>query len=227
MSGRDNLEAWFARADERDRDDGRTAYEIYRSTIRQFADLYGHTFERVLSAFVALSPNSDYYGNLRSLISLLEAMKNGVSRERVVISTYNHCRDRAWAYLHGTDLFLATARGLKVRSFFLNIFDPCDPVPVTIDGHMALIWRNDDAGTMKEAKVSRREYEQISAAIRRLARDRNLVPNQVQATLWLARKRVLNVKFEAQLDLFSHPIAVRPQEVAPYPFRAESERVDG
>lgn len=227
MTGRNNLESWLDRADDRDRSDGRTAYRVYQQMIALIADRYGQPFERVLSAFVALSPNSDYFGNLRSLISVLDGVRNKVPLERVTVATYNHCRDRAWRYLLGTELFLASARGLKVRSFFLNIFDPDDPGPVTIDGHIALAWRADDAGTVKQSKVSPRDYAQISATIRRIARDRGLIANQVQATIWLARKRVLRIRFDQQLDLFSHPIAVRPDEIAPFPLRAATEGING
>lgn len=211
-----NLWAIWHSADAQDLRDGREAYGIYNKVIREFADHYGVTFERALSAFVALSPNSDYFGNLRSLASVLAGIRDGRECSSVVVSTYNHCRDRAWLYATGQQLFLASAKGPKIRSFFLNIFDPADPIPVTIDGHMVCAWSGIDA-PMKDSFVSSTQYRTISVAVRRVAYKVGLVPNQVQATLWMTRKRIKRIKFASQLDFFSHPIMVTPDEARPYP----------
>lgn len=218
-SGR-NLRMLFDQADAQDIRDGLAAYSIYNRVIRDFADQYAVTFERALSAFVALSPNSDYFGNLRSLASVLRGVQQGIPPEAITVSTYKHCRDRAYSYATGEVLFLAKARGHKIRSFFLNVFDPSDPYPVTVDGHISCAWQGINA-TMREALVPPREYARIASAVRRLASDVGMIPNQAQATIWMARKRVMRIKFQAQADLFAHPIMVTPREAMPYPSATE------
>lgn len=47
------------------------------------------------------------------------------------------------------------------------------------------------------------EYKEVAKAVSRLARHVDLIPNQLQATIWFARKRILNIKFDPQLDLFA------------------------
>lgn len=220
MSGTRNLRQLLRLADRLDRESGAVAYRSYHQVIGDFAEHYEQPFDRALAAFAALSPNSDYFGNLRSLASVLDGYRQGVPRDHITVSTYKHCRDRALAYLSGEACFLSTVRGLKIRAFYLNILNPDDPRPVTIDGHMVCAWRGVDA-PMKQSLVRPREYEQVASGFRRLARTEGLLPNQLQATLWLTRKRVLRIKFDGQLDLFAAGVnpsglMVSPREALPY-----------
>jgi hypothetical protein len=76
--------------------------------------------------------------------------------------------------------------------------------------------------TMKEAIVrTKGEYKRISDATMRLAKLEGLVPNQLQATIWFARKRTRRIKYNAQLGLFDDPTdkwgtVVRAFDAPPY-----------
>jgi len=217
-----NLRALIEQADADDIAEGRQAYSRYHTVMRWFAARYGVPFDRTVAAFVALSPNSDYYGNLRSLASVLDGYVKGVPVERITISTYNHCRNRAHAYVGGDVSFLATVKGPKIRSFYANIVDPSDPHPVTVDGHMNAAYRAERL-TMKEAILrGRREYEAIAQAVRELAHAYDMIGNQAQATIWFARKRTLGIVYNPQLRLFGDPsdkwqTLVDPADAPPYP----------
>lgn len=195
-----HLRAMFDRADAVDRREGRLAYSRYHAVMKEIAAKYDLTLPRVVGAFVALSPNSDYAGNLRSLISLLDGLTKGHSPDQVVVSTYRHALMRAWEYANGVP-FLSHAKGLKTRAFYRNVLDPTDPEPVTVDGHMMAAWLGQNL-TMKEAKVGARDYRRISDAVQALAAEEGMIANQVQATIWFARKRSLQIKYDPQLDLF-------------------------
>lgn len=219
MSGR-NLRRMFDMADSIDRQEGRLAYLRYHQVIARFAVHYDAPFDQTLAAFVALSPNSDYFGNLRSLASVLDARRKGRPVFEATVSTYNHCRARAWSYLTGEVDFLETVKGPKVRAFYHNIHDPGCPRHVTIDGHMVCAYRNISA-PMKEVQIGKRDYDKISNATKRLAKTLGLLPNQVQATIWLARKRVMGIKYNPQIDLFRDPgdvwrTDITPDEARPY-----------
>lgn len=220
MSGR-NLRHMYGLADEDDLREGKLAYERYNAVMREFADVYDAPLDRTLAAFCALSPNNDYYGNLRSLASVLHGVRHGVPCDRITVSTYKHCRDRAYLYVTGERCFLSTAKGPKIRAFYHNILDPTDTAHVTIDGHMKAAYEG-RAMTMKEAIVrTKGEYQRISDAAKRLARREGLIPNQLQATIWFARKRTERVKYNAQLGLFDDPsdkwgTLVRANEAPPY-----------
>lgn len=223
-----NLAVLWTKADDMDRSDGYHAYERYNRLMKTIAAHYSVPTERVVAAFVALSPNSDYHGNLRSLVSMLEAGRQGLSYESAIVSTYNACRARAALYLTGTP-FLDHAKGLKTRAFYQNILVPYEAGPVTVDGHMYHAWAGTSGG-MRDAKVTRKIYAQISHDMCRLASEMHLLPHQVQAILWFARKRLLDVVYDRQMSLLDRDsgyqkTAFKLNEIKPY--GVENEHQDG
>lgn len=197
----DNLRALYAQADTVDRREGKLAYRRYHEVLTEIASVYMRPFPLVVAAFVAMSPNSDYYGNLRSLITVLKGLREGVDPARITVSTYEHCRGRAIAYLEGSESFMDHAKGLKTRNFYCNIMIPQSPHYVTIDGHMMAAWTGKNM-TMSEAKVTPRVYRKIAEDITTLAAEAKLLPCQMQATLWFARKRTEIILFNPQGDIF-------------------------
>jgi len=220
----ENLQAYYRQADEVDLREGLQAYKLYNKTMHAFAEHYGHPLDRVCAVFCALSPNNDYRGNLRSLASVLDGYNRGVPVEQVTISTYEHCRDRAWLYLDGQKDYVESVTGPKILSFYQNILDPEDPEPVTIDGHMVCCWYDKDV-PMKDALFLLRGgegYNAIASGCRKMAGDLGLVPNQLQAILWFTRKRIKNIRAELQYDLWSDPDDVwgtfwPPEKAPPFP----------
>lgn len=212
---RENLARLISKADAIDLRHGVNAYRVYNQVIKDFALSYAAKFEPTLAAFCALSPQNDYYGNLRSLASVLHAAQHSIPIEQVVVSTYKHCRDRAYLYLTGKADFLSTVKGLKIRAFYANILDPEDPVPVTIDGHMVCAWRGINV-PMQSASVKPSEYDEIAKGVRDLAEEMNLIPNQVQAIIWLTRKRLQRIKYNPQLNLFGDDINIQAIDAPPF-----------
>lgn len=202
--GSANLQKWLDRADKIDWEEGAQAYPRYRQVMQVFADRFAVSLDRVTAAFVALSPNTDYLSNLRSLVSVLDGVTRGIDPQTIVVSTYNHNRDRAIRYVTGEAQFISPSRGRKILSFYDNILHPATSNRVTVDGHMVAIWRDQEL-TMKEATVRPGEYNEIEAEVRRLAFYHHVVPCDLQAILWFARKRHFNIKFDGQLDLFADP----------------------
>lgn len=206
----------LAQANADDVVEGKQAYARYHHVMCTLSRKYSVPLDRTVAVFVSLSPNSDYIGNLRSTVSVLAGVHHGVSVQQVQVSTYRHCLHRAWAYAHGQASFLDRTKGPKVRAFYHNVLDPLDNRHVTIDGHMTAIWRGRDL-TMRQALVySRKEYEEISSAVKRLAFENYLVPCEMQAILWHARKRIRQIKYTAQQNLWPHD---EPEMLTPYPAR--------
>lgn len=199
--GEARLVAMLARADRIDREEGVQAYARYSHVLHQMADLYGFPYRLVVAAFCALSPNSDYVGNLRSTVSVLKGVRDGKTCQEIKVATYKHCRDRAYLYVTEAVEYTVAVRGPKITNFYWNLIDPMDSRWVTIDGHMVAIWRDENA-TMKDSLVRGKEYKTIKAAVQRVAFANYLIPNQLQATLWFTRKRLLNIKFKSQTSLF-------------------------
>lgn len=201
MKRMDNLERMFRQADAIDMEEGLLAYQRYHNMMAQLARKYSIEIEKVIAVFVSTSPNNDYFNNLKSTISILAGVMHGIPEERITISTYKHCRKRAYQYATGERNFLKETKGLKILNFYHNCLNPEDNRFVTIDGHMSCIWQNKNL-TMKEAIIkTKKEYNEIADAVKELAFKEMILPCQYQAVLWFTRKRLRNIKSEMQFDL--------------------------
>lgn len=226
---RKQLDQLWNKRDVVDEREGKQAYERYHVVMRRFSERYGFPVDEVTSAFVALSPNNDYHGNLRSLASVLDARANDIPVERVTVTTYNACRNRAYAYLNGAVSFLDTVKGQKVRAFRDNILRPFKSPLVTVDGHMVAAWHGKQM-TMTEANrllKSESEYRRIAWDITQLAVAHDLLPHQVQAILWLTRKRIFRVKYQAQMSFLwgsddQWRTLCDPKDYPPYELKQEN-----
>jgi hypothetical protein len=217
----------FDQADAVDIQEGLLAYTRYNLVMTSLSTRYGVSLPRVVAAFCATSPNNDYVGNLRSTLTLLDAHQRGIPFEQVQISTYRHCGQRAMRYIDGSSSFLDEAKGQKIRAFYHNIVDPEDRRFVTVDGHMVAAWRGQRL-TMKEAIPRRDEFANISIATKSIAFNQFMLPCQVQAIIWFARKRIYNVRYDGQLDLFGSGDAWRTLRdvwaLEPFPPRSTGPR---
>jgi len=205
-----------------DLDRGVKAYPTYHHTLRGLASYYNTPFVATVEAFVALSPNNDYHGNLRSLVSLLRAWENRDDFSSCTISTYRACGERAWGYLSGEVSFLDTVKGRKITSFRDNILYLDDSRKVTVDGHMVCI-AHGRRMTMTEANLALRHkgtYDHTERAVLTLAKRELIAPCAVQATLWTWRKRTLGIKMDTQQDLFTGTTkwdgVIAPEDIKPY-----------
>jgi hypothetical protein len=217
--GLKRLQAVMDQVDSTDWEEGLVAYERYRTTMLSFAQHYSFTLAQVTGCFVALSPNNDYKGNIKSLATVLHGIRSGWKLEEIVTTTYNACRARAYLYANGVD-FLSHAKGPKTRAFYQNILDPTDPSPVTVDGHMTNIWLG-TLMTMSEVVRARAPYNSVAHDIRAVAFSRLLRGCQCQAMLWFAWKRINNVVYSPQLSIFragdQWGTQIDPAGIKPFP----------
>jgi len=169
--------------------------------MESLSEYYAVSLPCVIGAFCALSPNNDYKGNLRSTATALRWFRF-IHEDSISTSTYNHCKERALRCLWGED-FLSFTVGPKTRAFYLNILNPDDPNPVTIDGHLTNA-AMDTRLTMKQAIWAKGNwnYEQIAGAIRAIGFCRDMVPNQVQSIVWHTWKRINRILHSDQLLLW-------------------------
>lgn len=196
----DNLRLVAAQALPHDRQAAMNSYFKYRRLATAMAEKYG--FAPVIGAavFAALSPNNDYHGNLRDCHNLLRAAAEGRSLESFAVSTYGQNKRKAWNIVHGADPFeLIVAK--KTRSFFLNVNNPLDPVPVTVDGHMFNCWRNERV-SLVGLRHKTGEYEIIADGVRQLAAEEGLLPCQMQGILWITHRRIHRILTNGQREFW-------------------------
>lgn len=195
-----NLHKYFAQADTVDLNEGMVAYERYHMVMHRLAEKYQYPLDAVAAVFCSLSPNSDYWGNLRSTVTVLQGLNEGRHESEINVSTYRHCMLRAIAYARGAS-FTAQTKGPKILNFYHNILTPHSSRWVTIDGHMVGVMR-DSKGTMRELLIKPNEYDKYADYIKQFAFQNFMLPNQMQAILWFVRKRLLNVMYDGQHDMF-------------------------
>jgi len=214
-----NLARVLDKADAIDRESGIFSYQKYNLIMGRIAEKFGYSIETVTAVFVSLSPNNDYMNNLRSAVTLIDGHSKKISKYRLSVSAFNHCKERAWNFLEGAN-FLEETKGPKIKSFYQNIVDPTNPEPVTVDGHIVSAWHGKHIG-MKAAAVGNFPYKEIAADIRALAALMRLVPCQVQGIIWFTWKRINKVVYNSNLDLFGDHWGLDrdPREMKPFPLR--------
>jgi hypothetical protein len=226
-----NLVKYFKLADTIDLDEGMVAYERYNIVMRRLAKKYDvFTLEQVCAVFCSLSPNSDYWGNLRSTVSCLQGITERIPDSDIVVSTYNHNKTRALAYARGVESFEAKTKGKKILNFYHNILTPHSDRWVTIDGHMVGVWKDEPTATMKDLLIRPKYYDVIAYHVSDYARRCFILPQQMQAILWFVRKRITNTVYSGQFDLFAEAgdawkTARDVNTIKPYT-KAEGKRMD-
>lgn len=179
---------------------GLDAYPKYNRILSKMAEQCQTTTEIAAAVFAALSPNNDYHGNLRDANTLIRAAKAGKTLDDFTVSTYGNNKRKAWAIVHGeAPLNLIVAK--KTRNFFLNVNNPVDETPVTVDGHMVNVWRG-----KRENLVGLRFpadlYDIVADGVRTVAAERGMIPCQVQSVIWLTWRRVHWIKPASQLEFW-------------------------
>lgn len=187
-----NVQKVLDAATELEWNEGKLAYQLYHDTLSEIAAATNLPVNRVAGCFSALSPNSDYLGNLRSAKTVCLGYAGGKSESSCTVSTYKHNRAKAWRILDG-EHFYSVYKGLKVRNFWRNLTEPDNPEAITIDGHMNNIWEG-RARVMSDSGLSRLRYDKLAWEFRRVAKAENLLPCQLQAILWLTWKRLNRIK---------------------------------
>lgn len=195
-----NIRKVFEKADAVDLREGKLSYCRYNAMMTRIGEHYGYSMETVAAVFAALSPNNDYIKNLRSTVTLLHGFRQGKPIDQLTVSTYRHCARRAWRILEGED-FLTFTRGMKTRSFFVNIIDPFDRAHITIDGHMLSVWKGQKM-TMKAHASGTFHYATVAGDYIKTAEMVGLIPNQLQSVIWFTWKRINNIIFKPQMSLF-------------------------
>jgi hypothetical protein len=197
-----NLKFVFEKADKADIKIAEEAWFKMNRLCGQIAEKHGFTLRTGAAVFAALSPNNDYHGNLRDADRLLEAAKAGIGINDFKVSTYGNNKRKAWSIAKGTEP-LDVIVFPKTRSFFLNIFNPLDPYPVTVDGHIYNAWHGRRISLKGAAqKGSHKLYEIVAADVRELAKEKGVLPNVAQGIIWYSWRRMHGILFRPQLELW-------------------------
>lgn len=145
--------------------------------IKTVSELYNVPLIKVAGIMSALSPNNTFASNVKSLEAFLKTKGN------CKVSTYNMQKNKALVILNSSDDITveqvkAILGGLKTQAFFDNMYRPETSQDVTID-----LWMIRHFGI--EGSLTPKRYKDASNKIKKLAKQLNLLPHQVQAKLWV------------------------------------------
>lgn len=199
---KENLERVLENVSQADWEIAGQAWFRYNKIVGGIAERCNFTTRTGAAVFAALSPNNDYLGNLRDTARLLIAAEAKMGLSDFKVSTYGANKIKAWQIAHGTeplDLIIAP----KTRNFFLNVADPTDPNPVTVDGHIFNAWCNRRVPlNSADMKGVSKHYDTVADAIREIGLERRLLPNMVQGLIWYCWKRMHNIRISGQMEFW-------------------------
>ena len=199
----DNLVRWWNKSSQMDRQFGMSCYGKYRDKI--FSLNTDTDIRRLCAVFSLLSPNNDYAGNLYSTMVVLRGHENRITVDRLKgLTTYRACAHRAYRVLDGEPILdVFGPQALKTYNFYCNLYDPQDREHVTIDGHMINLWRGEvlPLKTVAAKHRSPKLYLAIAQDFKDLSRALDILPCQLQGTLWWSWKRINRIRFESQMEL--------------------------
>lgn len=205
---KENLERVLDQANQADWNIAGQAWFRYNKIVTGIAQTCN--FQPVIGAavFAALSPNNDYLGNIRDTARMLIAAEAGAGIDDFKVSTYGANKRKAWAIVKGADpLELIVAN--KTRNFFLNVANPRDPTPVTVDGHIFCAWSGKRIPLNSPGmKAFAKDYDTVADAIRQIGVERRILPNMVQGLIWYCWKRMHGIKLDGQLEFWGSDFIV-------------------
>ena len=197
-----NLEKVLKTARSDDWQLGRLSWVRYNHLLREIARKHKTSLEIAAGVFSALSPNNDYLGNCRDTGTVLLNAALGRSLEDFTVATYGANKRKAWAIVRDGRP-LDHLKFPKTRNFYLNLVNPLDPHPVTIDGHIYNAWMGRRLNLNSAAtRFKPSMYEELANDVRALANTYGEMANVIQATIWHSWKRIHKIRFEEQMCLW-------------------------
>jgi hypothetical protein len=172
---------------------GREWYDQANRYIKAIAERYNCTVVSVAGVVAALSPNMKWEKNLEAAEELVHAYTYGTPLQTLRLPCYKKNVVKAWNILHGKSP-LSVLGGNKVRSFYYCLLD--DSMfnqHVCVDGHAYCVAYGLRLGVKQVPRVTPSVYLSLAEDYQTVAKLLHIRPCVVQATTWLAWKRLHSI----------------------------------
>jgi hypothetical protein len=186
---RDNLLSILSHATDSDIQAGLSWYPNTHAACKDLAYQFSLPLESVIGVVAAISPGLRWERNLEYASKLISLFQAGNHEAMFSYSVYgSRSINVASDILNGVPVEFALS-GPKVTSFYANLLNPFDPLPVTIDGHiksacLGVRVGNHSSGPIR-LTVNRFEYPHWAGVIRNLSHSTSFIPSALQAIIWL------------------------------------------
>ena len=168
-----------------DKQEGLDWYVLGYEFCKKLSEKYSQPLPVVCAIVSALSPATNWEQNKKDAVRLLESNEKGLSSKS--FTTYGQNVRKAHAILEDKlDPLNAFSMktGPKTYNFFHNLLNPYDSDYVTVDRHAYTI-----AVGANNGRISPLLYKKISDGYRRAAGKAGILPNQLQAVLWVTHRK--------------------------------------
>ena len=180
------------RASEQWQLDGHSWYARAHNFAAMLASECGKSLEITSAVISAVSPGISWYQNQLVARQLCQASVGNFSRYLAPGLTfrgaYRSNANKAWKILQGTDPYklMSPKTGPKTFAFWHNILDPSQSDHVTIDRHAYCIALGEK--TTRQYAIKASAYALVSELYKTVAQQLGIIPNQLQATVWLSHR---------------------------------------
>lgn len=179
----ENLDTFYQLASDFQLAKGKTWYSRVHTCCQKIADIYEVSVFQVAGITARLSPNLHWKRNLRATVSILEHREKveGYPKNVEIAREIENGRFGT-SFLEVKDAFGLGAP--KISAFYCNIALPKDTEHVTVDRWMLRAVYSIKKQPPNDRVVRFSEYAKIQRAVKILAQEKKLIPNQVQAVVW-------------------------------------------
>lgn len=176
-----NLYQVFEHCTEDDIEQGKGWYSQANLFCQELSSAYNVDVLKVAGIIAALSPLKEWSLNMQMAETFLSSggliSNHTLLQSEKAYDIYKHCTDRAQVN--------KVLNGKKTINFFNNILYPDDKNYVTVDRHHLAIVSQSNLES-----CTPNQYNSVKNSTILFADNVNLLPNQVQASLWLCWKRI-------------------------------------
>lgn len=178
-----NIKAYYYLSTRLERIEGAEWYADASRTAKTLAGLYNETFSTVVGIIAALSPRNKWVRNVIDAEGVL-------AFDDFKTATFKANKVKAYRIKDG-EKPLDVLSGNKVRSFYHCIVDPSTD-DVCVDGHAWAVACG-FGERVQVKRISDTEYTSIQSAYCQAALELGVSPTTLQATTWLAYRRIHRV----------------------------------
>lgn len=189
---RRNIQRVLAAATETERNYGALWYSEANRYARELSLEFGVGLAAACAVIAVLSPGTDWNQNKRDAKQMLAEVTEGKAPSWGY-TTYgpNVVKARTIAEMElAEDDWSEYVRGPKVTAFWNNMLEPDRAGGVTVDFHAYSVAHGWRFTTANVPKFSRKTYERIATAYRAVAQENGVLPQVLQASVWVTWKRL-------------------------------------
>ena len=171
-----NLDRIFNLASEQNISEGMNWYKDANQFCINTATTFGLTSQTVAAVVSALSPRNKWRTNLKDTITVLTAVRDGISPEATKVSTFHCNKFKAFALAQGTTEITDDSR--KTFSFVKNV-GLLDENRVTVD-----VWHLRACFNKTKGSIGKIAYDQLESLTLKKAKKLGIKGYEYQAIIW-------------------------------------------